>query len=185
MHEENIRQDSSWRYVIQRALSNPEEIHMLDNRLRTALHCACAKRAPLEVVRILLTARGDGTISCDRNGNGNNESHMKSLLLKQDNHGRTPISVAIANNASLDVVQYLLRRCPESSKVADKSHNFPLHIACMGDYNENTVVVVLELLEAFKDAAGMLSRDKKTPLSLCVECGGSLAILQALVKGKE
>jgi len=162
---------SSWNEVLKRALSNSEEISLLDNRGRTALHCACTKKPPLSVIRILLTS--DGT----------DEECIMAMLMQRDNHGRTPLALSIGNNADPGVIKYLLHRCTKAAQIADNYQNLPLHIASMGDFDQDRVAIVQDLIDAFQDAVGILSKAGKTPLHLAVECGGSLEVIDALVQG--
>ena len=68
------------------------------------------------------------------------------MLLKKDNHGRTPIALAIGSHADNSVIQYLLRRCPKSAEIPDRLMNLPLHIACSGDLDKDKTVAVQALV---------------------------------------
>ena len=164
--------EKAWHEVIRRSLSHPDELAIVDSRGRTPLQAACACKAPINVVRILLThGKKEG-----------DESSLQSNLLRIDNHGRTALVLAIANHAPLEVVQYLLKRCPKASEIRDNAENLPLHVACMGDFDNDRNLIVHNLVKAYRKGAGEFSRHEKTPLHLAIECGGSLDVIRTLVE---
>lgn len=162
----------AWHEVIRWSMSHPEELTIVDSRGRIPLQAACACKAPINVVRILLTY---GKKEVD-------ESWCLSSLIRTDNHGRTALVLAIANHASLEVVQFLLNRCPRASEIRDNAENLPLHVACMGDFDNDRNLIVQSLVKAYRKGAGKFSRSEKTPLHLAIECGGSLAVIRTLVE---
>jgi len=169
--EREFNAEKIWHEVIRRSLSHPDELLIVDSRGRTPVQAACASKAPINVVRILLTS---GKKSDD-------EHSIQSILLRTDNHGRTALVLAIANHASLAVVQYLLNRCPKASEIRDNAENLPLHVACMGDFDNDRNLIVQSLVKFYRRGAGEFSRSGKTPLHLAIECGGSLDVIRTLV----
>mmetsp|Transcript_15266 Transcript_15266/g.17779 ORF Transcript_15266/g.17779 Transcript_15266/m.17779 type:complete len:588 (-) Transcript_15266:55-1818(-) len=158
--------NESWRQVTHRVLSQPHEITLLDYRGRTALHAVCTKNPALQLIRTILS------ISADAN----------FLLEMRDKHGRTPLALAIVNNAKFDVIAMLLERNKCTSQIADERSNLPLHLACMGGTRDKAANIVSTLVDTFQEATSSQNWCEKTPLHLAVECVMDVEVVGILLK---
>ena len=46
-------------------------------------------------------------------------------------------------------MQYLLKRCPKASEIRENAENLPLHVACMGDFDNDRNLIVHNLVKAY------------------------------------
>eukprot|EP00550_Attheya_septentrionalis_P013570 CAMPEP_0198305938 /NCGR_PEP_ID=MMETSP1449-20131203/58161_1 /TAXON_ID=420275 /ORGANISM="Attheya septentrionalis, Strain CCMP2084" /LENGTH=621 /DNA_ID=CAMNT_0044008483 /DNA_START=301 /DNA_END=2166 /DNA_ORIENTATION=+ len=155
----------AWRDVKLRAWSNPEEANRLDRRGRTCLHAACARKPPLDVVKVLIQA-------CDNDD-------------AADNHGRTPLAIAIAQSASIWVVMMLLASNTAASRLSDRNNKFPLHLACCYASNfkpDDSIKLVKALLETWPGASQQENIGGRTPLHMAIEAGAPVPIIEMLVQ---
>jgi hypothetical protein len=123
-----VKESSQWRAIQLRSQTHPDEAGRLDRRGRTCLHAACAKKPPSAVVTAIIAACGPQTV------------------LERDNHGRTPLAIAISSNASLMVIERLLEANEQAARVGDHLGQLPVHLAC-GGYDHGKVDLVRLLLK--------------------------------------
>lgn len=145
-----------------------------DRRGRTCLHAACAKKPPLFAIRALLDAL--------------KATEDSAILEKRDKHGRTPLLIAIADNADLAVISFLLQECPKAATVSDHSGFLPLMLACCDaagytDDGQTQLELVQMLLQSFPQAAQRESSDGRLALHMAVEGQAPAAVVSQLVQG--
>ncbi|KAL7516957.1 hypothetical protein ACHAWX_001927, partial [Stephanocyclus meneghinianus] len=77
------------------------------------LHDVCRHNPPLDVIELLLTAL----------------RHRRGITCGRDDDGRTPLHVAVASGASIDVIEALARADPLPASMGDDDNRSPLHLA--------------------------------------------------------
>ena len=189
------RRRSIWTEIRNLSLTQPHQLHLLDRRGRTSLHVACTKKPPYDIFSTMV--RESSALS-EKEG-------TESILVKGDNHGRTPLSLAITNNASVQVILLLIMTDAKSAMVADRAGYLPLHLfACScaegsggylydtflgrqnhyGDIDDTDVLLAKALLDAYEDAASMLTEaGHRTPLHYAVEGEGNVEVIRMLLEG--
>jgi len=174
---ENVRKGTSrntaaqnlrWKEISQRCESHPHEAARLDRRGRTCLHAACAQQPPVNIVKVLIKA-------CGRGG---------EALTDRDKHGRTPLAIAIASGASLDVFRLLLQTNTRAVQVEDSYYNYPLDLACaISNYEyERQTIIVKELLEVWPGAADFKEHGYRTPLYSAIEGSAHPDVIRMLAQ---
>lgn len=200
---------NDWSRVAERCRTHPHEVVDQDRRGRTCLHAAVAKKPPASVIRALLEAcRSTSSSSSSRmaiggqgesaaaavakNNNNNNNNDPSDICLERDKHGRTPLTIAICSNASVSVVDLLLRANPKAASVHDHLGHLPLHLACGAaagygeeEYEDQQVQLVRKLLAAFPEAATRESFNGRTALHAAMEARAPVQVVELLVKGKQ
>lgn len=163
VHPKGVVRERQWNAIQLRCQTHAEEATRLDRRGRSCLHAACAKKPPLNAIHSLVTASDD------------------DILLKTDNHGRTPLAISISSNAPFEVIQFLLASEPKAAKKEDHLGRLPLHLACIGyDYGQKELVKML--LDANTQACIHETRNGRIPLVLAVEVGAPVEVITLLVK---
>lgn len=139
----------NWAEVIKLAKESPTLAKFSGNEEMTALHHACGRRPPAEVVEVLLRAYPDA-------------------LLAQDKRGWNPLHYACRFKASLQVFQNLLQLYPKRAKKAiqikEKIYRRkPFFFAVRYDAPDGVVEMLLDV-----DSSSVLEEDKngESPLSL-------------------
>lgn len=163
VHPKGVVRERQWNAIQLRCQTHRDEACRLDRRGRSCLHAASAKKPPLAVIHALTQACG------------------KTMLLETDNHGRTPLHIAISSNASLNVIAFLLETDARATSVEEHSGRLPLHLACVG-YDHGQVELVRLLLEAYPQACSHESRNGRTPLHLAIEGGAPVNVIELLVE---
>jgi len=153
---------------------------------------------PIELVRHNQHLVLDGTTS-----SAWKESQMKSIAARrfedrscQVRDGAYPLHIAIANGASLRVLQMLIKKAPEVASKTDKFGRTCLHLAIMNGGHSNDVaesesnqeaknVVMLEVVKLIHsfDNSQVKTIDKKgyLPLHIACEVGCSIEIAKNLI----
>jgi len=105
--------------------SCPNTLHLMDKKGRTPLHVACNKSSntPSQVLEYLV------------------KEHPEAGL-KKDCMGNTPLIEAIVNDLEEEVIESLLRYCPDSASVTHEKFHTPLHLAV----NQNNSVRIIRAL---------------------------------------
>lgn len=132
--------NKNWTDAIERCTKCPREaaIWVDDEEYqskRLALHLACDRRSPLELIKLLTSAYPDAIfcrekhgmlpfhVSVQRKGDFDTLIHLASLhpasLWTQDDFGLLPLHISCAFNASSAVVQMLLMKAPDTIYVRD------------------------------------------------------------------
>lgn len=163
VHPKGVVRERQWRTIQLRCQTHADEATRLDRRGRSCLHAVCAKKPPLTVVKALVQAS------------------EAQVLVKGDNHGRTPLAIAISSNASLDIIEFLLDTEPRAASVQDHLDRLPLHLACIG-YDYGQLELVRLLIAVNSQACRHESRNGRTPLHLAIEGGASVHVIQLLTK---
>ena len=156
-----------WSDIRNYAISHPEEVSKKstkDRRGRSSLHAICAKHPPLKVIESFL-----------------NLEESFALLKSKDNHGRTPLAISIAHNAHSSVINLLLKKYPESSRIEDNTGSLPLHLACGSNCDSGIVKMLLNA--APKGARVLAYNQRQTPLHIAIENSASLDVIKLLVDG--
>lgn len=196
---------NDWTRVAERCLTHPHEVVDQDRRGRTCLHAAAAKKPPASVIRALLQAcrsssnnnssrmaiggEGGSAVAAAVTNNNSNNDDPSDICLERDKHGRTPLTIAICSNASISVVDLLLRANPKAASVHDHLGHLPLHLACGAaagygeeEYDDQQVQLVRKLLAAFPEAATRESFNGRTALHAAMEARAPVQVVELLVK---
>jgi len=163
VHLKGVVRERQWNAIQLRCQTHPEEASRLDRRGRTCLHAACAKKPPLAAIHALVKA-------CNN-----------TFLLDYDNHGRSPLHIAISSNASLDVIEFLLESEMRAASMQDHLGRLPLHLACIG-YDHGQVELVRMLIPENPSACSYQSHNGRVPLHLAIEGGAPVQVIDLLVQ---
>jgi len=117
------------------------------------IHWACIKKAPFQVIEILVKAS------------------PKSLLISDSLHSATPLALACSFGATSEVIHLLISASPEALKKYDRDGNLPCHIAC----SRRCESIISLLLSAYPGAAKVKNFKHKVPLMLAVSRYDSLS----------
>lgn len=120
----------------------------------TPIHYLLERSPPLFVVQAIVNAASAAT-----------KSNPKDTILKDKTApgGALPLHVACTWGASSDIISYLLKLYPDSSKQKDSGGNLPLHQAC---YSGASFQVVEELVKMWPDGIIMKNGSGSTPLDI-------------------
>ena len=174
------------------------EADCVDEDNWTVLFWACREYyTPLDTIKLLINAYSPVVRHQDINGciplhialeYGRTLDVIKSLvevdknILKiKDTKGRTPLHIACnkANNTPLQVLEYLVKECPEAGLHKDCMGNTPLTEAISNNVEDE----VIELLLRYCPDCVSITHDKfHSPLHLAVNLNQSVRIIRALVK---
>ena len=111
---------------------DPNATRIRDKLGNTLLHIVCARpQTPLSVVQSLVKVCPD------------------LVRVTNPRDGSLPLHVAVASQADIQLVQFLLEKYPRGAHVADKHGLYPLHSACL--YKASFEVFLL-LLQAWPEA---------------------------------
>jgi hypothetical protein len=131
--------DRKWSKVIHRLSANPMEAELelkvltrggfTAVRGMSALHYACERKPPAEVVHCLI------------------ESHPLAVSVRALPGGALPLHIACTWGASDDVVTALLSADAGTARVTDELGNIALHSACFSGASEKVVATLLEVDE--------------------------------------
>lgn len=128
---------------------------------RLALHIACAYRAPVGLVEVLLHANPDGATSCDPRS------------------GDLPIHLACQHKASYRVIKALLNHSPITTKAVNSRGHSPLHHAVLAKAH----YAVIELLvQTDPESILATDQDEQTPLELARKAYGRNSIIVRLLE---
>lgn len=164
-----------WAALAARAESHPHEIFDVDENSFTALHWACFNQPDLRAVRAILYARleeGRPINEDDARTAGRQSATMVNVALMTDqNEGMTALHAACSSHASVEVIFELVRCCPASVMVQDRSGWTPLHFLM------HTALSVMEEAEAnyTVDVARILIRAEPYVV-LCEDRHGNSAL---------
>lgn len=129
-----------------------------DSDGRTALHVLCAHRPPLQSVAFLAA----NPMSC----------------LQQTTKGMLPLHYACRNNASEEVVEFLLGQCPETVRMANSSGWLALHLACA---RGASLQVIEKLVNAWPDSVRQATNDGRMALHFACANHAPLEVVQLLI----
>lgn len=152
-----------WKDIVDRCRSHPKEVSMVDGRGRTCLSLACARNPPLAVVETMLAA------------SPTSRWRFRPHHELRDKTGWTAMTIAITNNASLEVIR-LLATQQDLVNTPDHYGNTPLHLACQ-------YKVMVEILLKAGGDAGRENNNGKTPLHVAIENKASLKVVRMLSEG--
>jgi len=177
----------NWREILQRVQTHPHEVSYQDKCKNTALHLACRRQPPANVIAALLRADSTASSTSLMNNNGNIISGRKTV------DGLTPLHFACYCGASEQVIDLLLSYkdttlhatnytstssshnqyqsfgySPKYSKNAllDKRGRTPLHCACAGFRTKHRPAVVQLLLRHEPSWATAQDEKGRTPFTL-------------------
>jgi len=145
-----MAQRADWSALIARAATHPHEAFWIDRCGNTALHLACRKQPPTEVIFALLRA-------CQRTNS------MQTI------NGMTPLHFACYCGASSDVVQVLIEANRDVVSTEDQRGRTPLHCACTGIKTPDINTVVRELLQVNPDLCYAVDTSGRSPLFLILD----------------
>mmetsp|Transcript_25278 Transcript_25278/g.45775 ORF Transcript_25278/g.45775 Transcript_25278/m.45775 type:complete len:261 (-) Transcript_25278:118-900(-) len=170
-----------WNKILTVCETCPEEAAKVDVRERTtALHEACAERAPVTVIHALLQAYPPAAavvdwlgrtalhVACEKCLSGNvvgaiARCHPKALTVKSK-YGATPLHLACTHGASVDAVRILIL-LSDSSKTFLQMENIekytPLHFAC---HRNASAEVIRVLVQSCPESITMINQYGYTPL---------------------
>lgn len=140
--------------------SFPERVSKFrDSDGRTALHVLCANRPPLQSVVFLAPDLN----SCRQ----------------RTSKGMLPLHYACREQASEDVVDFLLKQYPESVQIPTASGWFPLHLASA---RGSSLGVIQRLISAWPESVQQATRDGRMALHFACANHASLQIVQLLIR---
>uniref|UniRef100_A0A7S2EH71 Uncharacterized protein n=1 Tax=Ditylum brightwellii TaxID=49249 RepID=A0A7S2EH71_9STRA len=156
------KDDVEYDAVIKAAQQNPEHVNQQysftrpEEGQRFPLHQAIKLGLPYDVIEAL----------------------SSPLALKQQVNHQPPLHYALFCDASFDVVDLLLNKCPDAAK--QQSGWTPLHQAC---FSGASVEVVRKLLEVWPNAARQTERyGVCAPLHYVIQNGSSIDVLKILLE---
>ena len=158
-HEEH---DQQWNIIMKQSIDYPEEVAELDRRGRSCLSAACAFDPPACVIESMMEACRFGIES------------------NPDKTGHTALHIAIRNNASIGVIQALLRS-PRILDVSDHRGNTALHLACTCKYQIDPIQLLREILQTAPHIVNRDNAQGKTALHVALEHKADLEMLTLLV----
>lgn len=109
---------------------------------RLPIHLACANKAPVGLVSLLLRL------------------HREGGMLTDPRDGSTPLHIACQSGSSLSTIQLLVSTCPDALRVKNKTGHLPLHLAIM---NAAPMDLVQTLIEADPMSTLTADADNKYP----------------------
>ncbi len=130
-----------------------------DNDGRTALHVLCANRPSLQSVAFLAADPN----SCRR----------------RTSKGMLPLHYICREQASEDVVDFMLSQYPESVQVPTASGWFPLHLACA---RGSSLGVIQRLIQEWPESARQATQDGRMALHFACANHAPLQVVQLLVQ---
>ena len=106
----------------------PEEFKNVDLRRRSVIHQACHAKASAIQIRSLIAENED----------------VKNSLNETDEFGYTPLHYAARFNAKdHEMIQFLVKQCPESLLKKDRYGRMPLHLACNSDASAEVIKILV------------------------------------------
>lgn len=154
--------EKDWPEVLAVLQTDPSQAMELDRRGRTCLSTACAKQAPLTIVRALRECCQFGTEA------------------SRDKTGHTALSISILANTPLEIIKELCCRSVAIVETADHKANTPLHIACRNKYQHGVEQLVDMLVKKAPSNAMRSNCDGKTPLHIAIESRASTQVIKLL-----
>lgn len=113
------------------------------------------------------------------------ETHPQEVMLKErDSNGDTILHWACFGSPPLDVIEAILRTCPELATLRNHKGYLPLHTACC--YRASSLVIRI-LVQVYPESAGMTIESNteqggSTPLHLLCDYGCQAASLRAILE---
>lgn len=98
--------------------------------------------------------------------------------MREDAFHRVPLHIACLTNASVDVVECLLRYYPEGARCKDSIGRLPIHYACAHDVEEEIIEM---LIRAFPASAGCSDNNGWLPLHVACRRGLSVEVIRRLI----
>ncbi|VEU40463.1 unnamed protein product [Pseudo-nitzschia multistriata] len=155
-----LARSSKWAGLVRRCRTHPFEAsaETIDPSTgNTALHCAVGLRAPVDAVRALL-------------GAARKLPGAPSPACMPNRAGRLPLHEACRHRATAEVLEELVRACPEAVLLRDGDGSQPLHIFCDRGGAVSSMEVLLEALLGTARGATMIAGKDcvlgKTPLEI-------------------
>ena len=110
-----------------------------------------------------------------------NIAHLSSdEAMMVDDHGSTPLHLACWGNPPIDVIQALLKACPQAATDKDVIGNTPLHIA--SGYPGTDPNLIREILKVCPTAASMTNKEGLMPLHVaCRHACHNVRVISALI----
>lgn len=140
--------ESSYEVIKLLVQTFPEALEMKDSKGLTPLHrCCYSKNASVDVIDLL-------------------SSKYPDALSLRDDDFCTPLMSGVLAGASMEVIQYLARACPESLHMRESHGRLPLHAACAS--TASSYSVFRHIVESFPD--GVTSPDAMGCLPLHYAC---------------
>lgn len=170
--------------------ANPSCIVRLDKSGKSPIALALQRAAPVSVVAAMLDANDEAISAVGPKGGtllhaaflGGSNPAIVSLLVSRmtpeavascDSAGRTALHIAAEKNAGYAAFNCVLSAAPDSTCVQDKRLGVtPLHLAPMairGSYCSDEVLLLL--MKASKEAAGLVNRNGQLPLHALLASG--------------
>jgi len=95
---------------------------------------------------------------------------VSSQVLSIKVSGKTPLHLALENNAPIDILKLLIEKCPEALKERDYDELLPCHLVCTKNFSASLDVVTL-IVEA--DPLALQERDIRGRLPLHFACSSN------------
>jgi len=197
---------ASWTVMQSLVQAWPDAVRVPDKRGYLPLHYACSKgKCNLEMIQYLIQCWPESVqcrctggalplhLACkssSRQSNKNLLPVIQTLLeawpdsvRELDDQGFLPLHYACNNNgAEDDVIQYLVRACPDACHIPVKSHDIlPLHLVLRSSTTRLLETIRL-LLEAGPDAVRKPDSRGLLPLHYACERGGTHDVIQFLIE---
>ena len=143
-------QEGAWGQLIEESFSRPSSVSFKDRCRNTALHIACRRQPPIDVIVALIRAYPAAT-------------ELKTV------DGMTPLHFACYCGASVDIIKILIEAGPESVSKVDSRGRTPLHCACAGFRTDDKHEILKALLDSNPNI--VLDHDNmgRTSLSLMLD----------------
>lgn len=158
--------EKDWPGVLVVLQKDPSQAMELDRRGRTCLSTACAKQAPLTIIRALRECCQFGTDA------------------SRDKTGHTALSISILANTPLEIIEELCCRSVAIIETADHKANTPLHMACRNKYQHGVEQLVDMLVKKAPLNVMRSNCDGKTPLHIAIESRASTQVIKLLTNGE-
>lgn len=122
---------------------------------------ACAQRASLDVISLLI-------------------EHHRPALIQRNRAGDTPLHLACERRGAPSLLRLLIESEPKALLIANSRGDTPLHVACRF---ESPIAVVETLIENGREALNVANLGGDLPLHVaCAQRGTTQAVFQALVE---
>lgn len=130
--------------------------------VRRMLIRALEAHEPLAVIQFLV--RQNPNVLFLASDNSQENSDDEDYILDDDG---TPLHVAFQHAASMEVIDFLIRKCPDALGVVDMYHCTPLHFACA--CNDVPLSVIKLMIRLCPQTIGMQNLHGATPLHIACE----------------
>ncbi|CAJ1936881.1 unnamed protein product [Cylindrotheca closterium] len=149
-----------WFHNISKKEAKAKVLETNDGDGATALHSACLKQAPLDIIRKILDIGGAETAKLT------------------DAHGRLPLHCACIFESDLNVIQHLIDFYPDGACQKDIYDKLPLHYLAAEDYCNPQAMQAL--IHAYPDGTRVRDGEGNLPLHLACRYPSGLQVIKAL-----